>query len=78
MKDPTATFADTLRLDDDTRPIDLIAAPSETDDALVLWLPEQRILLGGAATPRGNDPERRDAAAHAPAHPVWADVSPGW
>ena len=25
--------------------------PSETDDALAVWLPETRVLYGGAATP---------------------------
>ena len=49
MPMPTQTFRDTLTLHDEIRPVQLIWAPSETDDAIVLWLPEQRILYGGAA-----------------------------
>ncbi|MAI26304.1 MAG: alkyl sulfatase [Spirochaeta sp.] len=49
MPMPTQTFKDTLTLHDPVRPVQLIWAPSETDDAVVLWLPEQRILYGGAA-----------------------------
>ncbi|MFT3855660.1 MAG: alkyl sulfatase dimerization domain-containing protein [Ilumatobacteraceae bacterium] len=49
--DPTVTVDGELRLDDPQRPIVVRAAPSETDDAVVVWLPEQRILYGGAATP---------------------------
>lgn len=56
FKDPTVTFTDRLRLDDPERPIDLLAAPSETDDALAMWLPNQRILLGGASTPGATIP----------------------
>ena len=46
---PTLTFDVRLRLEDDERPIELIAAPSETDDTLAVWLPDERFLYGSAA-----------------------------
>lgn len=46
---PTITFDKALRLEDPKRPIDLVWAPSETDDALALWLPNERFLYAGAA-----------------------------
>ena len=49
MPMPTQTFRETLTLHDEERPVQLIWAPSETDDAIVLWIPKQRILYGGAA-----------------------------
>ncbi len=49
--DPTETFADKMTLVSGSRPVELIWTPSETDDALAVWLPEQRLLFGGAATP---------------------------
>ena len=56
LTDPTLTFSESLLLDDPERPIHLRWAPSETDDALMLWLPEQGILYGGAATPGASIP----------------------
>ena len=56
LVDPTTTFVDELRIDDPERPVVLRAAPSETDDALTAWLPAQRILYGGAATPGASIP----------------------
>ena len=46
---PTESFHHALRLGDSKRQIQLLWAPSETDDALVAWLPEERLLYGGAA-----------------------------
>jgi len=46
---PTETFGDSLTLDTRKRRVQLLWAPSETDDAIVLWLPEERVLYGGAA-----------------------------
>ena len=54
--DPTVTVGDELTLDDPDRPIVVRAAPSETDDAVMVWLPRQRILYGGAATPGSTIP----------------------
>jgi uncharacterized sulfatase len=54
--DPTVTVSDELTLDDPDRPIVVRAAPSETDDAVMVWLPRQRILYGGAATPGATIP----------------------
>lgn len=46
---PDVTFEDRLTLDCDDRIIELIAAPSETSDALAVWLPAERLLYGSAA-----------------------------
>ena len=46
---PDATFDDSYLLEDPDRPVEVFAAPSETDDAIGLWLPRQRILYGGPA-----------------------------
>lgn len=46
---PSVTFDSRLRLEDAARPIELIAAPSETDDTLALWLPNEQFLYGSAA-----------------------------
>jgi uncharacterized sulfatase len=49
MVDPTETFSRTLTLSAPDRTIQLLWAPSETDDAIALWLPQERLLYGGAA-----------------------------
>ncbi|MAI79153.1 MAG: alkyl sulfatase [Deltaproteobacteria bacterium] len=49
MHMPMQTFSRALTLHDPKRSIQLLWAPSETDDAIVLWMPHQRILYGGAA-----------------------------
>lgn len=46
---PTETFRTQLVFDDGARRLELLWAPSETDDAIALWLPKERILYGGAA-----------------------------
>ena len=51
LHDPTETFADEMTLVEGSRRVELIWAPSETDDALAVWLPDDELLLGGAATP---------------------------
>ena len=51
LHDPTETFADSMTLVDGPRRIELLWAPSEVDDALALWLPDDGVLCGGAATP---------------------------
>lgn len=51
LHDPTETFADRLLLVDGARRVELIWAPSEVDDALAVWLPDDGLLCGGAATP---------------------------
>lgn len=48
---PTETFADHMTLVDGARRIELIWAPSEVDDAIALWFPDDGLLCGGAATP---------------------------
>ena len=51
LHDPTETFATTMTLVDGARRVELIWAPSEVDDALAVWLPDDGLLFGGAATP---------------------------
>lgn len=51
LHDLTETFADRMLLVDGARRVELIWAPSEVDDSLVVWLPDDGLLFGGAATP---------------------------
>jgi uncharacterized sulfatase len=51
LHDPTETFADRMLLVDGARRVELIWSPSEVDDALAVWLPDDGLLCGGAATP---------------------------
>jgi alkyl sulfatase BDS1-like metallo-beta-lactamase superfamily hydrolase len=51
LHDPTETFARSMTLAEGTRRVELLWAPSETDDALAVWLPDDGLLFGGAATP---------------------------
>jgi alkyl sulfatase BDS1-like metallo-beta-lactamase superfamily hydrolase len=51
LHDLTETFADSMTVVDGARRVELIWAPSEVDDALAVWLPDDRMLFGGAATP---------------------------
>jgi uncharacterized sulfatase len=46
---PSETFRESLTLASGERRVELLWAPSETDDAIVLWLPEEKLLYGGAA-----------------------------
>ena len=49
--DPDITFNEHLILHERSPRVELLWVPSETDDALAVWLPETRVLYGGAATP---------------------------
>jgi len=49
--DPTETFSDTMLLVDGSRRVELIWAPSEVDDTLAVWMPDDGLLCGGAAAP---------------------------
>jgi len=51
IHDPTETFTDTMELVAGSRRVELIWAPSEVDDALAVWFPDDGLLCGGAATP---------------------------
>lgn len=51
LVDPTRTFRDRLTLGEGNRRVELLWAPSETDDVLALWLPGDGILYAGAAFP---------------------------
>lgn len=44
---PTHTFSDKLEVTIAGRKLELIHAPGETDDQLLVWLPEERVLLPG-------------------------------
>lgn len=50
LVDPTVTFDTALTLAGDPA-ITLFAAPTETDDALALWIPDEGLLYTGAAFP---------------------------
>ncbi len=53
LVDPTVVFDDELILDDQARPIHVRWSPSETDDSVCVWLPEQRVLWGGPTVING-------------------------
>ena len=44
---PTVTFRDKLRLNIGNRKVDVIWAPSETDDSVAVWLPDEKLLYCG-------------------------------
>ncbi|EHP44565.1 alkyl sulfatase, partial [Cupriavidus basilensis OR16] len=46
---PTETFTDALTLGQGPKRAEILWAPSETDDAIAVWLPTQRLLYGGPA-----------------------------
>lgn len=49
VHDPHEVFTDTRVLGEGSRTVHLLWAPSETDDALAVWVPHQRLLYGGPA-----------------------------
>ena len=46
---PTVTFQDRLRLNLGNRAVEVIWAPSETDDSVAVWLPDEKVLYTGPA-----------------------------
>jgi len=64
---PTETITDALTIETPDRTIDVVWAPSETDDAIAAWLRDDRILYGGPSCipflPNVGSPQRpfRDA-----------------
>jgi hypothetical protein len=64
---PTETFSASLVIGSGDRMLDLVWAPSETDDAIAAWIPHQRVLYGGPSCipffPNVGSPQRsfRDA-----------------
>ncbi len=44
---PTVTFSDKLRLIMGDRIVEVLSAPSETDDSVAVWLPEEKLLYTG-------------------------------
>lgn len=51
MHELTETFTDSMTVVAGSRRVELLWAPSEVDDAIVVWLPDDGLLFGGAATP---------------------------
>ena len=51
MTDPTETFAEGLTVVTGSRTVELLWAPSETDDSIAAWYPDDGLLYGGPATP---------------------------
>ncbi len=49
VHEPAETFTDALVLGTGERAVHLLWSPSETDDAIAVWLPAQRLLYGGPA-----------------------------
>jgi uncharacterized sulfatase len=46
---PTETFRESITLGTTGRRVEVLWAPSETDDALAVWLPDVKVLYGSAA-----------------------------
>ena len=46
---PSETFSESLTFCAGTQRVELLWAPSETDDAIVVWIPHLKLLYGGAA-----------------------------
>ena len=51
LPDPTDTFSERMTIEGSTRTVELLWAPSETDDTLALWVPDAKVLYGSAAVP---------------------------
>lgn len=49
IETPAVLFDESYEIEDPERPIEVLAAPSETDDSIALWLPKQKVLYGGPA-----------------------------
>ena len=47
--DPSETFSDRMEIVQGSRPVELHWAPSETDDCLAAWFPQDGLLYGGPA-----------------------------
>lgn len=51
LPDPTDLYSERFVIGGSQRHIELLWAPSETDDVLAVWIPDVRVLYGSAATP---------------------------
>jgi alkyl sulfatase BDS1-like metallo-beta-lactamase superfamily hydrolase len=51
LPDPTETFSERMSVEGSERRVELLWAPSETDDTLALWAPDAKVLYGSAAVP---------------------------
>lgn len=71
--DPTLTFSTRMSLPSKSRRIELIWVPSETDDAVALWLPDDGILYPGAAFPGTTIPNIGVPSVHQSSTIHWAE-----
>jgi uncharacterized sulfatase len=69
---PTETFEQALVLGSGDRRVELLWAPSETDDAIAVWIPGQKVLYGG---PSLIDSIPNVGTTRSTAWPAWA---PSW
>ncbi len=51
LPDPTESFSESMTIKGSERIVELLWAPSETDDTLALWVPDAKVLYGSAAVP---------------------------
>ncbi len=56
MSDPTEVFSERMAIEGSERRVELLWAPSETDDTLALWVPDAKVLYGSAAVPGASIP----------------------
>lgn len=51
LVDPSESFSECMVIEGSERRVELIWAPSETDDTLALWVPDAKVLYASAAVP---------------------------
>ena len=51
LVDPAESFSECMAIEGRDRRVELIWAPSETDDTLALWVPDAKVLYASAAVP---------------------------
>jgi len=56
LVDPSESFSECMAVEGSKRRVELISAPSETDDTLALWVPDAKVLYASAAVPGASIP----------------------
>jgi alkyl sulfatase BDS1-like metallo-beta-lactamase superfamily hydrolase len=56
LVDPSESFSECMAIEGSERRVELIWAPSETDDTLALWVPDAKVLYASAAVPGASIP----------------------
>jgi uncharacterized sulfatase len=56
LVDPSESFSEFKEIEGSERRVELIWAPSETDDTLALWVPDAKVLYASAAVPGASIP----------------------